>query len=168
MAYFNKWVPEATKNKARYSHCVTGETNFLVFICQCGSSVSIWQEQFALKYAIAVPYALQEWVKEHRHVCKKFHVHPDWKNGSLSGKMCEECGWNEEAHEKKLISVNDSITDAKNQSGWPSYELLAKIKEAALYNSETDVREGEPKAVPVTVLDELPILEQPTGRKFRK
>lgn len=130
MAYLDAWVPTATHHKARYSHSVTGsEMNFFVFICSCGSNINIGQSQFSgignqVANDCAVPFALQEWVKEHRHVCEKFHA-------SLVGPLCGKCDWNKEAHDQSMTKemvdfANDALTKWQKQM----IENHAKLKAA--------------------------------------
>lgn len=225
MTYFNSWVPMATNKKARYSHCVTGgEINFHVFVCSCGSNINIGQNQFSgiggqITEDCAVPWALQEWVKEHRHVCKEYIPMAE-----PLAAACDDCGWPKNAHDQPLSKevvdfANESLTKwqkqmienhaklkalkqkeleekikakalepAESENEWTSYkigfqssaskpavdpayyskETVQNLKKNLFITSNKYTGPDYDEPMPVAVPEEIPVVEQPTGRKFRK
>ena len=99
--YLNQWLKVASKENVVLSRYVTGGLqNFIVFKCKCGENWNVGENLF---YSVAdptfnygIPSELQDWVKEHRHVCKKY------KN-SFPGAVhsdCDTCKWPYGAHEE--------------------------------------------------------------------
>jgi hypothetical protein len=98
MIYLTQWLAVASGKHVKYSHYVQGRSQaFHVFKCTCGTNINIGEGLFHgapdAGHGEVVPSELQDWVKQHRHVCKEFHP-------SNLVKTCSLCGWAESEHEK--------------------------------------------------------------------
>jgi hypothetical protein len=142
--YLNQWVKIASGDRVFLSGgtSFTGafsHSGYLVFKCsQCGDNWHVGLENFSANGKDAVPAVLQDWVKKHRHVCKKFL-------NSVGTHLCNSCKWPYGAHEESWI--NKALVVGSKPNVWvTAYEERAPKETPA------------PKGM---------TLKQFTGRKFR-
>ena len=144
--YLNQWVKIASGNRVTLSGGVdltskysSGNTGYFVFKCsQCQDNWHVGHDNFP--NGNTVPSVLSDWVKKHRHVCKKFRNPPATSTG-----VCQSCMWPYGAHEESWMGV-------------PGYDhTVTKSFLASL----------DQKNFPPKPTDEYMTLKQFTGRKFR-
>ena len=98
--YLTKWLEVATKgNVVMHSHMIGATQSMTIF--KCNKCKQNWHVGDHLFYSVAdpgatlIPSELQDWVKEHRHVCKKYNKDNNYAIGD-----CLNCQWPYEAHEE--------------------------------------------------------------------
>jgi hypothetical protein len=102
--YLTKWLEVATKgNVFLHSHMIGASQSMTIFKCKCGQN---WHVGDHLFYPNAsnpsqefIPTELQDWVKEHRHVCKAYVN----SNAGIQGP-CATCKWPYGAHEESWLT----------------------------------------------------------------
>lgn len=125
-----KWLEVATKGGVVLHHKVgIGAQSMTVFKCmRCHDN---WNVGDHLLAGTSVPSELQDWVKLHRHVCKKF---------TGNGSYCFACQWPYGAHEeswnKDLIGINEGQfnPEYQKQLEQKNAENQEKAKQQALLN----------------------------------
>jgi hypothetical protein len=144
--YLNQWVKIASGNRVTLHGGVDlGQgyvnTGYFVFKCsQCQDNWHVGHDNFP--NGNTVPSVLSDWVKKHRHVCKKFRNPPAT---AISTGICQSCMWPYGAHEESWMGV-------------PGYDhTVTKSFLASL----------DQKNFPPKPADESMTLKQFTGRKFR-
>jgi hypothetical protein len=149
--YLNQWVKIASGDRVTLNGGTSfsgafSHSGYLIFRCsQCKDNWHVGLENFSANRKDAVPAVLQDWVKKHRHVCKKFvekyppgvFEHPG---------PCVTCKWPYGAHEESWMKdqvTAANVMDLKGTSGWPPVGWAPATKAADM------------------------TLKQFTGRKFR-
>jgi hypothetical protein len=123
-AYLNQWVKIASGDRVKLtggislpvSPLATTNTGYFVFRCtECQDNWHVGHENFQGNVqdpsAITVPSVLADWVKKHRHVCKKFV-------NTEQAFLCQSCKWPYGAHEESWIAKIKSV----GATGDPDYE----------------------------------------------
>lgn len=152
--YLNQWVKIASGDRVVLARGIalssytgnSGNSGYLVFKCtKCGDNWHVGVENFhgniADPAAGIIPSVLSDWVKKHRHVCKKYI-----NSKLVSGGPCANCKWPYGAHEESWSK------DVKHspEGTIPGVKWVYPIVE------------------PVEVVKSVKIAEQPTGRMFRE
>ena len=108
--YLNQWVSIASGGRVNLSGGVTlsggafyNNTGYFIFRCtECKDNWHVGHENFygnvADPAATTIPSVLSEWVKKHRHICKKFSNPP-----AMSTGICQSCRWPYGAHEESWM-----------------------------------------------------------------
>jgi hypothetical protein len=146
--YLNQWLDIVTKGRVKlYNHVGMGVKCFTVFKCsQCQDNLHVGDNLFGdLKNPTGVPFELQEWVKEHRHVCKKF------MSQYVGSIECAGCGWPYGAHEESWSQPVPMFMTSSNPN-WVSYKISVGVSKP----------ESKPQESPI----QSPLPEH-KGRKFR-
>jgi hypothetical protein len=103
--YLNQWVKVASGDRVKLvsgiSYSTGTNTGYLVFKCsQCSDNWHVGLDNFypsvadpTAKSGTVVPSVLSDWVKKHRHVCKKYQPHQPTT-------VCFSCKWPYGAHEE--------------------------------------------------------------------
>lgn len=97
--YLTQWLKTATKGNVALMSQMTGlAQKFYVFKCiRCLQNWHVGEQLFIGLDDYAIPSELQDWVKDHRHVCKKYIN----TNAGIQGPCT--CGWPFGAHEESWI-----------------------------------------------------------------
>ena len=155
ITYLNQWVSIASGGRVKLAGGMTlsggavhNNTGYFVFQCtECKDNWHVGHENFygnvADPAAQTIPSVLSEWVKKHRHVCKKFNNPPAMSTGT-----CQSCKWPYGAHEQSWMGLPTT-------SG----------SQYAAFDKDGNIFGGIPgydHAVHVSMT-----LKQFTGRKFR-
>jgi hypothetical protein len=106
--YLNQWVKVASGDRVKLSggmslsgSAVSTNTGYFIFRCeQCKDNWHVGHENFYGNIkdpaAQTIPSVLSDWVKKHRHVCKKFVGYVQQDNTGT----CVSCKWPYGAHEE--------------------------------------------------------------------
>jgi hypothetical protein len=187
--YLMKWLEVATKgNVVLHSHMVGAIQSMTIFKCnKCQQNWHVGDHLFYPSVADPgkefIPSELQDWVKEHRHVCKKYEQS---LYSGVIGTDCKNCHWPYGAHEESWANApqyqniaNDpgyqnSIALQQMQykadnglAGEFSKDFLANYKNQDVkYKFTYSVNWPEPAPEPEKPKP-IPPLPEPKGRKFR-
>jgi hypothetical protein len=156
--YLTKWLEVATKgNVVLHSH-MTGATQSMI-IFKCNKCQQNWHIGDHLFYCAAapglevIPSELQDWVKEHRHVCKKYvNDFPETLQAN-----CKNCQWPYGAHEESWIAQQAYAQQNVAKSSWHYETLVNAMAGKATPKLATEPEKPKP----------IPPLPEPKGRKFR-
>jgi hypothetical protein len=170
-AYLNQWVKITSGERVKLTGGIslpvnplaTTNTGYFVFRCtECQDNWHVGHENFQGNVqdpaAITVPSVLSDWVKKHRHVCKKFIG----KVNQANIGTCESCKWPFGAHEESWVVKIKSVgaTGDPDNSQW-GYGGDLPMKSGG--QTETFMYGSEPSRPSLTSMT----LKQFTGRKFR-
>jgi len=158
-AYLHQWVRIASGNRVSLSSdvallgaAVHTNTGYFIFKCsECKDNWHVGHENFHGNVqdpsAETIPHVLSEWVKKHRHICKKFNNPPATNTGT-----CNTCKWPYGAHEESWMKPGLPMTPGV-QTQIYDYNTMGSPAEGMWTNSTP-----APKGM---------TLRQYTGRKFR-
>lgn len=179
--YLTKWLEVATKGNVVLSgHMIGAMQSMTIFKCKyCGQNWHVGDHLFkgpnvANPGQEFIPTELQDWVKEHRHVCKKFNMQ------SFSNLInCATCNWPYGAHDESWLKKEQLESQAQQMQHKADNQLTGEFstdflksyygKQGVTYKisygvspAPEPVRSPEPeKPKPI------PPLPEPRGRKFR-
>lgn len=171
-SYLDKWLAVATLENVVYD-CQSYNTGDVVFKCKsCQTFFSFALVEFA---GGQIPYALQEWVKQHRHnapeKCPKFKIE------SYLGEGCSNCGRSYEEHEKaKVTWEQQALINAQKIKAQQELTAFAQVKQLP-WSGGLPVKSGasiqifqygEALSTPPAPAPKPVLKPEPRGRRFRK
>jgi hypothetical protein len=167
--YLNQWVKIASGDRVKLTGGIvlpvnplsTINTGYFVFRCtECQDNWHVGHENFKGNVqdpstVVTVPSVLADWVKKHRHVCKKFTNPPATSTG-----VCQSCKWPYGAHEESWSGQQVFDETGKPLQGmkW-GYGGDLPMKSGG--QSQTYMFDGSAPTPPSMTLKQF------TGRKFR-
>lgn len=123
--YLNHWVKIASGDRVKLSGGMNfsgtySNTGYFIFKCeQCKDNWHVGHENFFGNVndpaAQTIPWVLSDWVKKHRHVCKKYKL--------ASHLNCAECRWPYGAHEESWNTTLMTHATTSPQSAGESMTL---------------------------------------------
>jgi len=171
LTHLNQWVKIASGDRVKLTGGISlsvnplaTNTGYFVFRCtECADNWHVGHENFQGNVqdpaAITVPSVLSDWVKKHRHVCKKFNNPPATSTG-----VCQSCKWPYDAHEESWYiggEVKGMPVASGKQIQMYTYSTEGTVGTAS-FLKQLDKKNFSPKPADASMT-----LRQFTGRKFR-
>jgi len=181
-AYLNQWVKIASGDRVKLTGGIslpvhpssTTNSGYFVFRCtECADNWHVGHENFQGNVqdpaAITVPSVLSEWVKKHRHVCKKYKDGADELPQFVSkSTLCGNCKWPYGAHEESWIA--NQVFDEQGKPVDVKWMNIWNVgpKSFVNYPPKPDSSQwGDYEDPPSRPHPTSMTLKQFTGRKFR-
>src|SRR5271156_6785389 len=126
--YLNQWVKVASGDRVKLisgiKHPVGSNSGYLVFKCvHCQDNWNVGLDHFqpSGSQGPVVPSVLQDWVKKHRHVCKKYQGFTQTPTN-----VCFSCKWPYGAHDESWMEAKSAEANDWGSYGKPPQALNAK------------------------------------------
>lgn len=153
-SHIAQWLKTATKDNVALMSQMTGlAQKFYVF--KCKRCLQNWHVGENLFVNDGIPSELQNWVKDHRHVC-----------GHHSGALqnCANCGWPFGAHEESW-NKQESAQQFQNAANSPEYQKYTALQQAFKQDWQNYWNKSPAPVEPPK--HRIAPLPEPRGRKFR-